>query len=556
MVYERRTQVIMKVQKKIILLSLLAVIASLYSVIFFRNAHIIYTTGDLSFHLSRIKGLASVFSGPVNFTIFNNYGSGVNYFYPYLTIFPAVIFYWITNNLVLSYVLYVWVLNICTILVIFHYGQKFLKRIDAAFLFSCLYTFYGYRTIDIYHRSAIAEAIALTIIPAVLYYAYEIIFEGKKSAVPLAISMSLLVYTHVLSTLMSSVIIGLLIVGCLLMKKITKRNITRLLSSMAQAVGMTIILSAYFWYPMIRQALYQEVNKPFKTELQSQALSIFDSFKGALNNDMTTYTMGIIGMASLILPLIIFKKFTGKEKIIYISAVISWFLSTTLFPWVIVQNTPVQLIQFPWRVLGFQVLFGSLILTITFMKSVADKKKSSWIILGSVLLLVVMAVAAKENYLQKIESIHGHIVVTEEKLDYYTTSGTGGLYDYAPIEALNYKEHLEKHEVRVGNKWEASSHEVFDSSIVYKVQDADGQKITLPVYEYWGTVVKVNGEKRRAESHAGLVTVEGTEGVNTIEVSSRYPLTMLIALFISLVSFIFMISRIWLEYRKNKMNLF
>lgn len=375
MVYERRTQVIMKVQKKIILLSLLAVIASLYSVIFFRNAHIIYTTGDLSFHLSRIKGLASVFSGPVNFTIFNNYGSGVNYFYPYLTIFPAVIFYWITNNLVLSYVLYVWVLNICTILVIFHYGQKFLKRIDAAFLFSCLYTFYGYRTIDIYHRSAIAEAIALTIIPAVLYYAYEIIFEGKKSAVPLAISMSLLVYTHVLSTLMSSVIIGLLIVGCLLMKKITKRNITRLLSSMAQAVGMTIILSAYFWYPMIRQALYQEVNKPFKTELQSQALSIFDSFKGALNNDMTTYTMGIIGMASLILPLIIFKKFTGKEKIIYISAVISWFLSTTLFPWVIVQNTPVQLIQFPWRVLGFQVLFGSLILTITFMKSVADKKK-------------------------------------------------------------------------------------------------------------------------------------------------------------------------------------
>lgn len=106
-----------------------------------------------------------------------------------------------------------------------------------------------------------------------------------------------------------------------------------------------------------------------------------------------------------------------------------------------------------------------------------------------------MAVAAKENYLQKIESIHGHIVVTEEKLDYYTTSGTGGLYDYAPIEALNYKEHLEKHEVRVGNKWEASSHEVFDSSIVYKVQDADGQKITLPVYEYWGTVVKVNGEK-------------------------------------------------------------
>ena len=54
---------------------------------------------------------------------------------------------------------------------------KILKRIDAAFIFSCLYTFYGYRTIDIYHRSAIAEAIALTVIPIVMYYAYALIYE-------------------------------------------------------------------------------------------------------------------------------------------------------------------------------------------------------------------------------------------------------------------------------------------------------------------------------------------------------------------------------------------
>lgn len=62
-------------------------------------------------------------------------------------------------------------------MLMFHYGLKFLKRIDAAFIFSCLYTFYGYRTIDIYHRSAIAEAIALTVIPIVMYYAYALIYE-------------------------------------------------------------------------------------------------------------------------------------------------------------------------------------------------------------------------------------------------------------------------------------------------------------------------------------------------------------------------------------------
>ncbi len=50
------------------------------------------------------------------------------------------------------------------------------------FLFSCLYTFATYRTVDIYYGSAIAEAIALTIIPAVLLYAYSLIFNEKKKS--------------------------------------------------------------------------------------------------------------------------------------------------------------------------------------------------------------------------------------------------------------------------------------------------------------------------------------------------------------------------------------
>ncbi|WP_283651991.1 hypothetical protein [Enterococcus faecium] len=49
-----------------------------------RNAQEIYTTGDLSFHLSRIKGLSSIFEGPINYTTFNNYGDGLNYFILFL----------------------------------------------------------------------------------------------------------------------------------------------------------------------------------------------------------------------------------------------------------------------------------------------------------------------------------------------------------------------------------------------------------------------------------------------------------------------------------------
>lgn len=207
-IYGRGNNNVLKINKKIGLPVLLVVIASLYSFLFFNDTQKISTTGDLAFHFSRIKELSSIFLGPVNFSTFNSYGGWVNFFYPYLTLFPAVIFYWIINNLILRYILYVWVLNVCTIIIIFYYGKKFFQRIDAAFLFSCLYSFYGYRLIDIYQRSAISESIALTIIPFVLYYTYNLLFERKNCVIPLAISMSLLIYTHVLSTFMSVFVIG------------------------------------------------------------------------------------------------------------------------------------------------------------------------------------------------------------------------------------------------------------------------------------------------------------------------------------------------------------
>lgn len=532
---------------------LLIAIASTYSFIFFNNTEKIATTGDIVFHFSRIKGLASVFSGPINFTTFNSYGGGVNFFYPYLTLFPAVIFYWITHNLILSYMLYVWVLNVCTILITFYYGRKFFKRVDAAFLFSCFYTFYGYRMIDIYQRSAISESIALTIMPVVLYYTYRLLFEKKNCVIPLAVSMSLLIYTYALFTFMSVIVIGLLFIGSLLAKRKKKENVLDLFVGMAKAVGWTTLLTAYVWYPMLQQVLHQSINRPFRTNLQERGVNIFESLFGAMTNDLTTFTMGTIGVVSLVLPLFFLKRFERRERVIYFCAVATWFLSTNVFPWFLLQNTPIQLIQFPWRILGFQVLFGSLILVMVFLKCRPDQKKSIWWIGGIVLLLLTLTVVTKINYTQKIQSYNARLIMTKKEIKHYTTSGTGGLYDYAPSDALKYKNQLKKHEVKVGNEWKSSSHKAYDSKIIYTVEDAQGQKITLPVFDYWGTVAKVNGQTTSIENDDGLVAVKGKEGTTTIEVSSTYPPTMILALLTSVGTFLFIFIR-YLLRRKNLVN--
>lgn len=51
----------MQVKKKIILSILLAIIAGLYSINYFRNVHTISTSGDIAFHFARVKGLSSIF---------------------------------------------------------------------------------------------------------------------------------------------------------------------------------------------------------------------------------------------------------------------------------------------------------------------------------------------------------------------------------------------------------------------------------------------------------------------------------------------------------------
>ncbi|BDP76124.1 hypothetical protein EfmAA242_03520 [Enterococcus faecium] len=157
-----------------------------------------YLPGDLSFHLSRIKGLSTNVFSPRAIKLAEKEGYGVNYFYPFLTFFLAVMLYWMTKNLIVSYIIYVWLLNLCTTLVAYHYGERFLKQKKQAFLFSCQNKKAAYRTVDIYYRSAIAEAIAITLVIPVLFYAYQIISgkEEKYPSVKLALSMSLLVYSH------------------------------------------------------------------------------------------------------------------------------------------------------------------------------------------------------------------------------------------------------------------------------------------------------------------------------------------------------------------------
>ena len=82
---------------------------------------------DTYFHLSRIIGLDNVWSSPVNFNNFDHHGTMMNIFYPWLTLYPAFLFYKMMGNLVLGYNIYYFFITFLT-MVVSYFSMKKIKN--------------------------------------------------------------------------------------------------------------------------------------------------------------------------------------------------------------------------------------------------------------------------------------------------------------------------------------------------------------------------------------------------------------------------------------------
>ncbi len=250
---------------------------------------------DTYFHLSRIIGLDNVWSSPVNFNNFDHHGTMMNIFYPWLTLYPAFLFYKMMGNLVLSYNIYYFFITFLTMVVSYFSMKQIKNNRYISLLFSIIYTFSAYRAIDIFHRASLGEAVALTFLPLILMGCYEIYIRDYQKWYWLSIGMTLVVYTHLLSVAMVSVFIG----GTLFLSfYFWDQKIARLLSLLKATVLTFFFLSAGFLIPFIQQSRAQELKVPLGKELSGMAPS--DMLTHILNNNYNNYTIGLFLFLGLI----------------------------------------------------------------------------------------------------------------------------------------------------------------------------------------------------------------------------------------------------------------
>ena len=234
---------------------------------------------DKLIHLRRIAALADTlksgyFPARIYFVMNGGTGYAMPVFYPDLNLYLPAFLHILGMPLGICYTVYVIVTNVLTAVISFFCIKGFLRCFrsskgssDAvcrdescgcipASIGSFLYTLSVYRLTNVYIRDAVGEYTAMAVLPLVIYGFARIFtytapekrdrFDGLKCALPLGVGMSLLAYSHVLTTMVTS---ALLILTALVLFK--KTFTPTVLGKLALSALIFLCLSASVLVPML-----------------------------------------------------------------------------------------------------------------------------------------------------------------------------------------------------------------------------------------------------------------------------------------------------------------
>ncbi|KRL05797.1 6-pyruvoyl-tetrahydropterin synthase-related protein [Liquorilactobacillus oeni] len=375
---------------------------------------------DNYFHISRLYGLKNAFSHPISFESFNGNGSGVNYFYPWLTYYPAFFLSKIFNSMTYGVISFIFLITVLTFIVAFYCGRNFFKDTKSAFIFGNLYLFSGYRAVNVFQRADIGEIISIAILPAVLVSFYNVLFNKNKPWIPFTIAFSLIIYSHVLSTVFTFFVLILILL--LSWPYINRKKATFI--ALLKSGSSTFLLSSFFWAPMLQQSYYVKTVSPQILNLESSALSPSKFFIDSLNNDVGNTIIGVVLLFILIIGFLNFKSNPRLYNNILLLTLFLLFFSSKLFPWSILQNTPLNIIQYPWRILqvvsALTCFYGA-----WFLRNISYKTLSSLI-----LLMVLINISNTNSILQRTR-----VLIGNDNFNSIAKSAT--FKDYYPVTASN-----------------------------------------------------------------------------------------------------------------------
>lgn len=525
--------------KIIVIILFYLALSLLYMFPAIKNNHV-FGFYDLSFHINRALGLSNVLNSPINFNTFNSNGIQVNLFYPWLTVYPLYLLIKAFSSITVGYNFFMVLLTLCTLLISYLTMKIITGNETKSHFFAILYSFSAFRSVEIFFRGALGEAIAMTILPLVFLGIYILFYKNENNWYILTLGMTLLIYSHVLSTAMISLFIILFLIFYLWTHKtITKTKILNL----TKAAVLTIFLSSSLIFPMIEQTMYQKLNRPYTDILQKRALLFGNQFlNDSFNNDLKSFGIGFPLIVLTFVLLINFKKLSRLSKTTLIFGLVSIYFSTKLFPWFLLQNTPLNIIQAPWRFMIFAtffISFSSSIFLIDYFKILFLNRKKAFVLLTLFLLsLNYSSVVSMINVnTLNLQGVFSDKEITNKVSSFET-------YDYVPSGFENFTDNLSNHSVIIDEHPIVPTKKVSDSKIEFTFNNSfkDNATATLPVYRYKGVTITVNDKPVKGiTTPSQLVSVKTDQGINKVIIKYKYTNLAKLSHLISILSLLIFI---------------
>ncbi|WP_143888235.1 hypothetical protein [Streptococcus lutetiensis] len=312
-----------KFKKNVAVYFILIIYSFLFTAVNFTAINTDSQIFDYTFHAGRIVGLAQSLANAdwlpnLNFVFVHGAGYAVPMFYGNWQLYIPAIVFRVTKLITLSYASYALLLILLTVLSSYYVMNKMTHNKKRAFVFALivpfLFPYYGY-----------GMTAVVPMIPILIYCIYKVIYLDDRNPILLAVTISLLIQTHIISTIVLA--ITSFIVVLFNVRKLTKKKIFSFTTSILVAIPLS--------FGFILQYLEQSQSQVFFVNWKLRDFPFTSDSLMNPGNIVDTLTGYVFPSALIILLcLIIFiKKFDTYSKQLIAVSVILLLLSSNILPW-------------------------------------------------------------------------------------------------------------------------------------------------------------------------------------------------------------------------------
>lgn len=413
--------------------------------IILKNQGIIVNT-DLNVHLLRLEGLtrylkSGIFYPYINTEFFNGFGYASDMFYGNLFIYIGAVYRVLTGaSLIAGYKVMI-VTSIFFTFVCCYYSIRSLSNSIRIGLFSSILYTLSTVVFTMLSSGTIGQLLAFMLIPVVFSSYFQMVEKNKNTILPLVLSISGILLTHILTLLMLTIILA--IATILNYRKLWENKL--ILYRLSLSAIFTLLITAFFTLPLFEQIQSQPlIGQLIPTfYVSSGNTSLWDELSGSLSNSYGLF----INM--IILIIIFVRLFIYRKKITGDGFVLTGFLlvltATKEFPWFLFDHTLLNNIQFPSRIMIFSTFFlavgASFYIDLFIKDRYISKNKSFVIILLSVL---VVNVSLVNQYLKNTKSADHSVQVNSVQTGGREYLPVGIVMRDSPLDQSQYSDNPDK----------------------------------------------------------------------------------------------------------------